>query len=142
MRVSACYDNRQLSLGVKRWKTAIMKSKSVRDVADVNRDGAVVTVANLLPRSRLAFAEASVRDAEWLRLPLPGDRCPLTGLSRTTLLELGDRGLITLKRVRKPGAARGIVIINKQSLLNYLDRLEPEHAPTAPSSNTHELVPA
>src|ERR1700730_11395747 len=92
--------------------------------------------------TRQADTTANLREAEWLRLPLPGARCPLTGLSRTTLLELGDRGLITLKRIRKPGAARGIVIINKQSLLNYLNGLEPEHAPKVSSSNTHELVPA
>jgi hypothetical protein len=75
------------------------------------------------PNFRPAFVETSLRDAEWLRLPLPGARCPLTGLSRTTLLELGDRGDIVVKRIRKPGATRGIVIVNKQSLLSYLQNL-------------------
>jgi hypothetical protein len=79
----------------------------------------------LPPNFRSAFHETSLRDAEWLRLPLPGARCPLTGLSRTTLVELGDSGKILMKRIRKAGATRGIVIINKQSLLLYLDSLVP-----------------
>src|SRR5437762_9396255 len=94
-------------------------------------------VAGGLPRNFSSrFVESTLRDAEWLRLPLPGARCPLTGLSRTTLIELGDRGEIVMKRVRKPGATRGIVIINKQSLLAYLDRLEPT------ASSVGQLCPA
>jgi hypothetical protein len=72
------------------------------------------------PGFRPSFSEASLRDAEFIRLPPPSARCPLTGLSRTTLIELGDRGLISVKRVRKPGAMRGIVLIEKDSLLRYL----------------------
>ena len=79
----------------------------------------------LPPNFRSTFHESSLRDAEWLRLPLPGSRCPLTGLSRTTLIELGDSGKVLMKRIRKPGATRGIVIISKQSLLSYIDGLAP-----------------
>src|SRR5438309_8757413 len=83
------------------------------------------TVAGSIPsRYRPALSEASLRDAEFLRLPLPGSRCPLTGLSRTSLLELGDRGLIRLKRIRRPGASRGIVLVEKASLLEYLYSLD------------------
>jgi hypothetical protein len=80
----------------------------------------------LPPKFQRVFVESTLSDAEWLRLPLPSDRCPLTGLSRTTLIELGDRGEIVMKRIRKPGATRGIVILHKQSLLDYLYRLPPE----------------
>jgi len=81
-------------------------------------------VAGGLPPSFSSrFCESSLRDAEWLRLPLPGARCPLTGLSRTTLVELGESGKIVVKRIRKPGATRGIVIVNKDSLLTYLNSL-------------------
>jgi hypothetical protein len=79
----------------------------------------------LPPNFRSVFHESSLRDAEWLRLPAPGSRCPLTGLSRTTLVELGDAGKIVMKRIRKPHATRGIIIMNKQSLLAYLDSLAP-----------------
>jgi hypothetical protein len=78
------------------------------------------------PKFRSSFNETSLKDAEWLRLPLPGDRCPLTGLSRTSLVELGERGKIKLIRVRKPGALRGIVLIHKCSLLSYLESLAAE----------------
>jgi hypothetical protein len=50
----------------------------------------------------------------------------LSGLSRTSLLELGDRGLIKLRRLRKPGATKGIVLIHKASLLDFLASLPAE----------------
>jgi hypothetical protein len=50
----------------------------------------------------------------------------LSGLSRTSLIELGERGAIRLVRLRKPGALRGIVLIQKASLLFYLDSLPSE----------------
>lgn len=78
---------------------------------------------SLPPKYRPGFSEGSLRDCEFLRLPLPGSRCPLTGLARTSILELGDRGLIKLKRIRKPGATRGIVLVEKASLLEYLHSL-------------------
>lgn len=89
----------------------------------------------------LSNVEPSLRDAEWIRLPLPGARCPLTGLSRTTLIELGDRGEIVMKRICKPGASRGIVIIQKRSLLDYLDHLGGSESAGA-ASNASQLVPA
>jgi hypothetical protein len=84
------------------------------------------TVAGSLPPNfRSTFHESSLKDAEWIRPPSPGSRCPLTGLSRTTLIELGDSGKIVMKVIRKPHATRGIIIINKRSLLSYLDDLVP-----------------
>jgi hypothetical protein len=89
------------------------------------------------PAFRRSFVDSAVRDAEFLRLPPAGGRCPLTGLSRTSLIELADRGLINIKRVRKPGATRGIVLVQKASLLAYLyslgadgeqHRAEPQHS--------------
>ena len=78
------------------------------------------------PKFRQALIESSVADAQWLRLPPPRGRDRLTGLSRTSLIELGERGAINLIRVRKPNALRGIVLIEKASLLNYLASLTPE----------------
>jgi hypothetical protein len=94
----------------------------------MNKDADVLDcpprVAGGLPPSfRYRFSEAALRDAEWIRLPAPGFRCPLTGLSRTTLVELGNNGKIVMKRIRKPHATRGVVILNKESLLSYLDSL-------------------
>ena len=82
------------------------------------------TVAGrILPKFKSSLAESTLADAEWLRLPPPRGRDRLTGLSRTSLIELGDRGAINLVRVRKPGALRGIVLIEKASLLGYLASL-------------------
>ncbi len=73
-----------------------------------------------------AFDAADVSNAEFLRLPSPRARCRLTGLSRTTLCELIERKVIRAIKVRQPGAQRGVVLIIRQSLLDYLRRLEAE----------------
>jgi len=49
-------------------------------------------------------------------------------------VELGDAGLIRLVRVRKPGTTRGCVLVEKQSLLHYLNQLGDEQQ--AATSNT------
>lgn len=58
----------------------------------------------------------------WIRLPPPKKRCPHTGLSRTSLLELvlGSRGQVPTVSLRKPGAIRGVRIIHLPSLQAYL----------------------
>jgi hypothetical protein len=61
-----------------------------------------------------------------MRLPSPRARDRLSGLSRTTLNELIDRKEIRSITVRQPGATRGIKLINKASLLEYLRRLDAE----------------
>lgn len=63
---------------------------------------------------------------EYLRLPKPGHRCRYTGLSRTTLIEGLERGDYRGITVRKPGATRGIRLINIASLQAYLARLDRE----------------
>jgi len=73
-----------------------------------------------------AFDAVGVGDAEWIRLPSPLTRCRLTGLSRTGLCELVESKTVRAIKVRKPGAQRGVVLINRRSLLDYLRRLESE----------------
>jgi len=72
------------------------------------------------PTAKQTIIEAGYPFAEFLRLPRPGTRCSLSSLSKTTLIELGNRGLITMKKVRSPGATRGIVLIVRKSLTDYL----------------------
>ena len=69
---------------------------------------------------------------DWMRLPRPGNR--LEGLSRTTLNELlipcaanGFRPPVRSILIKKRGAARGIRLINRQSLKGYLQHLADEH---------------
>ncbi|CAN5482502.1 hypothetical protein BH20VER3_BH20VER3_19060 [soil metagenome] len=78
------------------------------------------------PKFRQALIESTLADAEWLRLPPPRGRCRLSGLSRTSLIELGERGAIKLIRVRRPGAMRGVVLVQKSSLTDFLNGLTPE----------------
>jgi len=66
----------------------------------------------------------------WLRLPRPGSRCPISSLSRSTLAELarpckrnGYRAPVTAKVLKRRGAARGVLLISRQSLLDYLGNL-------------------
>jgi len=66
------------------------------------------------------MVEASLADAEFLRLPRPKARCRISGLSRTGLIELGASNLIRLIRVRRPGRARGTVLIDRKSLCDFL----------------------
>jgi hypothetical protein len=61
---------------------------------------------------------------EFCRFPRPKTRCQITGLSRTSLVELIDAGKIRAVRLRKKGAARGVTLINRQSLLDFLHSLE------------------
>jgi hypothetical protein len=73
----------------------------------------------------------------WLRLPRPRSRCPVSGLSRSSLVELvrpGPRNQFTPpvegRVLKRKGAARGIVLVSQQSLLNYINGL-PKTSETA-----------
>ena len=79
------------------------------------------------PRAlKSSFQEGNSSQAEFIRLPAPRTRCCLTGLSRTSLNELVESGAVRSVTLRKPGARRGIKLINRASLLDYLHGLEQE----------------
>ncbi|MBI5767886.1 MAG: hypothetical protein HZA93_08825 [Verrucomicrobia bacterium] len=66
----------------------------------------------------------------WLRLPKSGTRCPVTGLTRSTLNELvlasrqnGYRPPVVSVVVKKRHAIRGIRLISRDSLIAYLASL-------------------
>jgi len=78
---------------------------------------------------RMRDKKKSSDDSEWIRLPRPRERCAVTGLSRTSLVEIIDEkdprtGEYFLKQYKKErhGEQRRIRMIHKQSLLNYLER--------------------
>jgi len=60
----------------------------------------------------------------YVRMPKPKQR--LLGLSRTTLLELSEAGLIRTVAIRKPGAIKGIRLVYLPSLYSYLQNLREE----------------
>jgi hypothetical protein len=62
-----------------------------------------------------------LRGEQWARMPKPKER--FNGLSRTTLFELSQAGLIRTRTIKKPGAVKGIRLIYLPSLFAYLDSL-------------------
>jgi hypothetical protein len=78
------------------------------------------------------------QDTDWARMPSagrtgkPGGR--LRGLSRTTLLELDQMGLIKIIAIRKPGAAKAIRLVFVPSLDSYLQKLASESIPDSSTS--------
>jgi len=58
------------------------------------------------------------------RLPKPGQRCPISGLSRTTLVELIAERKIQAKKLRKRGSLRGVTLVLTDSLIEFLTGLE------------------
>lgn len=67
-----------------------------------------------------AGGATSQRDSEFFRLPKPGTRNPLSNLSRTSILEYGEAGCFKLIRLRKRSAARGVVLVETKSFLEWL----------------------
>jgi hypothetical protein len=66
----------------------------------------------------------------WLRLPRPRTRCIISGLSRSSLVELvrpGPRNQfkppVEARILKRKGAARGIILVSQQSLLRFINGL-------------------
>ena len=71
--------------------------------------------------------EQNINQPEFIRLPKAGQRCPLTGLSRSAMNELvlasegnGFKPPVRSVSLRKPGNVRGIRLIVTKNLLSYL----------------------
>jgi hypothetical protein len=99
----------------------------------VSSDGRLA-VAGEIPRDHKdKCVSAPWTAAEFCRLPRPRTRCPITNLSRTTLEEHIKAGNIRAKKLRKPGSTRGIVLIETQSLLDFVNGLPDAGSPTGRS---------
>jgi len=72
------------------------------------------------PLSVPAVVNGTTPQPEFIRLPKARSRCSLTGLSRTSLVELVESGAVKATRLRKKGSQRGITLIHRESLLTYL----------------------
>ena len=57
---------------------------------------------------------------EFMKLPPPRGRCPLTGASRSWLLDQEKLGKVKIVRVRQPGKMRGAAFLYVPSLLALL----------------------
>ena len=72
-------------------------------------------------------ASAGLSRPEFLRLPPPGAKCPLTGMSRSALNELilpseknGFKPPVRSFCLRQKGAAKGIRLVDYSSLANHI----------------------
>ena len=75
------------------------------------------------------FTPASLESAEWARLPRARERCPVSGLSRSGLIDLSHAVPGLLVRVRsKPHAIRGAVLVSLPVLRSYLQGLQTAQA--------------
>jgi hypothetical protein len=68
----------------------------------------------------------TLEDQNYIRMPKPKRR--FVGMSRTTLQQLGDAGLIEVITVQRPGLSRGLKLIYLPSLFSYLDGLRTKKA--------------
>jgi len=92
-----------------------MKTKEI-----IQNDGPPKLAGNCPKGQEHKFQPASLADAEFGRLPGPRGRCPISGLSRSAVLDLGVTVPGLLTRLRKPGAIRGSVLVHLPTLRDYL----------------------
>jgi hypothetical protein len=95
----------------------LRKSMAQKIKNETERGGELTTAPVNAPA---ASGVTSLRDSEFFRLPKPGTRNPLSNLSRTSILEYGEAGCFKLIRLRKRGAARGVVLVDTKSFLAWL----------------------
>lgn len=85
------------------------------------KDTGAPTLAGRCPKGQEhKFQTASLESAEWTRLPGIRGRCPISGLSRSALIDLGVTVPGLLVRLRKPGTIRGAVLLHLPTLRSYL----------------------
>jgi hypothetical protein len=87
------------------------------------------TLAGRAPRgSEHKFDAAPLESAEWGRLPKAGERCPVSQLSRSGLIDLANAVPRLLVRVRRPGCIRGAVLVSLPVLRDHLRSLQAEQS--------------
>jgi hypothetical protein len=99
------------------------------------------------PAPHLDGNRAVFDTSAWIRLPRPGTRCPVTGLSRSTLAELvrpcprnDYRPPVEARVLKRRGAMRGVLLISRESLLGYLNELPPPESAKSPASAAREAA--
>ena len=96
-------------------------------------------LAGGVPRNHAEdYVDAHWRDSEFLRLPLARTRCPISNLSRTTLEELINDGLIPAKKLRRRGQTRAITLIPKAGLVDFIMSLPDAAKDQSTSSRLRE----
>lgn len=68
----------------------------------------------------------------YVRMPLPGCPCPITGLRRGALYALASQGKIKTCTIRKKNSLRGVRLVSVSSLIAFVESCadEPSSAST------------
>ena len=89
------------------------------------------TLAGSIPKGQEnKFQTASLESAEWARLPRAREKCAVSNLSRSGIIDLGNVVPGLLVRVRRPGTIRGAVLVHLPTLRAHLRSLRETQAGT------------
>ena len=79
------------------------------------------------PHRNGAIPRAAFDSSVWIRLPRPSARCPVSGLSRSTLAELvrpcsrnDFNPPVESRQLKRRGTSRGVLLLSRASLLSYI----------------------
>lgn len=75
------------------------------------------------------LVQIPAQQSGFIRLPKSGERCPVSGLSRTALTALCGSGKVKSKSLKSnPSAKRGVRLIDRESLISYINSIEEDQA--------------
>ena len=101
------------------------------------------------PAPHLEKSGRPVYDQTWIRLPRAGTKCEVSGLSRSTLAELvrpcernGFRPPVEARMLRRKGSSRGVLLINRAALLEFLNELPAPERAEQPATVADSTEPA
>lgn len=95
--------------------------KNIKNITNTEDDGGK-TIIPIREAAARAWQPNYIKP-EWVRLPKPGVNCPISGLCRSTLYQLCKAESIKSVVLRQRGAARGIRLLNYDSLIAFLRSL-------------------
>lgn len=76
--------------------------------------------AGSVPAKKDGTPQIQIVRPEWLRLPKPGQRCPVSGLCRSYLHTLVRDGKVQTVSIRERGRKTGIRLISYDSLMAFI----------------------
>jgi len=85
----------------------------IPNMSNIDKAGAV-------PAKKDGTPQIQIVRPEWLRLPKPGHRCPVSGLCRSYLHTLVRDGKVQTVSIRERGRKTGIRLIGYDSLMAFI----------------------
>ena len=108
--------------------TQTTKDNSAKGSALLSIDELPTAVGAIPPALAAKFESVPVPTLpEMTRLPRPRERCPITGASRTWLIEQNDALPPSEKfifRIRQRGKMRGAVFLNVAKLMTFMEKAQ------------------